>query len=522
MNFERLASFRPLAGFALCALAAAAAAQPQIPQPRTTESDGPWTYTTFEQGTQIRVSVVAAGLAHPWSIAFLPGTAGAGNPMGDALITEREGRIRLLKGGSLVAEPAANLKDVFELDQVFDIALHPDFERNRLVYFTYSKTAAPPEGERYFATTALARGRLDGERLTDIEDVFVAYAWHTNFGGDASPIAFAPDGHIFMSVSHRRVPEPPQSLGSHIGKVLRLTDTGEPAPGNPFSGAEGALPEIYSYGHRTVMDLTFRPETGELWELENGPNGGDEINIITAGENYGWPIVTYGRDYDGSRAAPQPWQEGMQQPELFWVPSITAASLLFYTGDRFPAWRGNLFVTAMTEGRLPRTGHVQRIVFNENGEVRRERLLTDLGLRMRHIAAGPDGLLYLLTDQDEGALLRIEPVDAAETTSSVRSTPAGTAAGRIAPPNQAPALFAEHDCATCHQLERRNIGPAYLEIAQRYEATDDVVAQLAARIITGSVGQWGEAPMTAHPGIDTDTAKDIVRTILALDSAGER
>src|SRR5690606_36518957 len=387
-----------LAGVLLSLSAAVVAQRPAVPL-----GDGPWSYTTFEQGTRVRVSVVTRDLSHPWSIAFLPGAQADGESMADALITEREGRVRLFKDGALVPEPVADLRDTFELDQLFDIALHPDFETNRFVYFTYMKTGERPEGESYYATTALARGRFDGERLTDLEDVFVANGWSTLRGGDASSIVFAPDGHIFMTSSHRRSPGPPQSLDSHIGKVLRLTDEGEPAPGNPFAGQAEALPEIYSYGHRTVMDLLIHPETQALWELENGPNGGDEVNVITPGENYGWPIITHGREYDGSQQRPA--QEGMQQPELFWVPSITAASMLFYTGDRFPAWRGNLFVTGMSEGRVPRTGHVQRIVFNELGEIRRERLLTDLRQRMRHIAQGPAGLVYRLTAEAEAAIL---------------------------------------------------------------------------------------------------------------------
>ena len=397
---------------ALVSLSSGAGAQRASPA----LGDGPWEYETYEQRTRVRVSIVTRDLTRPWSMAFLPGAERAGETVPDALITEKAGRVRLFSGGRLLPEPVADLADALALDQLFDIALHPDFDANGLVYFTYMKKGDPPESAPYYATTALARGRFVDGALTDVEDVFVANAWSTLFGGDASSITFAPDGHIFMNVSHRRTPEPPQDLASHIGKVLRLTDEGQPAPGNPFANEARALPEIYSYGHRTVMDLAIHPQSGQLWELENGPHGGDEVNVILPGQNYGWPIVTYGRDYDGS--ALRPWQEGMRAPEIFWVPSITAGSMLFYTGDRFPAWRGNLFVTAMTEGRVPGTGHVQRIVFNENGEIRRERLFTDLRQRMRHIAQGPDGLLYVLTDETDGVLLRIEP-DGGQRTSRV-------------------------------------------------------------------------------------------------------
>jgi glucose/arabinose dehydrogenase len=200
-------------------------------------------------------------------------------------------------------------------------------------------------------------------------------------------------------------------LNSDVGKILRLNDDGGIPKDNPFAGQTGKKGEIYSYGHRTVLGLTFKPGTSELWETENGPQGGDEVNVIKAGKNYGWPVVTYGRDYDGKRL-PGPSDSlrgGFEPPELFWVPSVTASGILFYSGDKLPAWKGNLFLGSMTVGRLPGTGNLQRIVFNENGEQRRESLLTDLHQRIRDVRQGPDGLLYLLTDENDGALLKIEP-----------------------------------------------------------------------------------------------------------------
>jgi aldose sugar dehydrogenase len=222
-------------------------------------------------------------------------------------------------------------------------------------------------------------------------------------------VVFGPDGKLYFASSHRRNESLPQDPNSDVGKILRLNDDGSVPKDNPFVGKPGHRPEIFSLGHRTVLGLTIQPGTGLLWETENGPQGGDEVNIIRAGRNYGWPVVTYGRDYDGKRmSAPRP-VEGMEEPELFWVPSITTSGITFYTGDRFPAWKDNLFVGAMTVGRLPRTGHIERIVFNQNGEQRRESLLTDLHQRIRDVRQGPDGLLYLLTDENDGALLRIEP-----------------------------------------------------------------------------------------------------------------
>ncbi|MBZ5674040.1 MAG: PQQ-dependent sugar dehydrogenase [Acidobacteriia bacterium] len=361
---------------------------------------GPWTYTTYEKNQKIRVSVVARGLAHPWGLVFLPS--------GDMLVTERPGRVRLIHDGVVAPGPVADLSKL-SVDVLFDIALHPDFVKNGFVYLTYIKKGKAPDGKNgYWATTALARGKFDGKALTGVQDVFVADAWQPLNGGDGSRVAFGADGKMYFSSSHRRNPDAPQDLSSDVGKILRLNDDGTIPKDNPFVGKAGAKPEIYSLGHRTVLGLTFKPGTNELWETENGPQGGDEVNVIKAGKNYGWPLVTYGRDYDGKRL-PGPSRDGFESPELFWVPSVTASGILFYSGDKIPAWKGNLFLGSMTVGRLPGTGNLQRIVFNENGEQRRESLLTDLHQRIRDVRQGPDGLLYLLTDENDGAVLKIEP-----------------------------------------------------------------------------------------------------------------
>jgi glucose/arabinose dehydrogenase len=381
-------------------LAAAASAQPQA----NPLGAGPWNYTTYEKNTKIRVSVVARGLAHPWSLVWLPGTLNSN----DMLVTERPGRVRLIHNGVVAPAPIADLSGL-SVDVLFDIALHPDFAINGFVYLTYiKKGTAPNGGKGYWATTALARGKFDGNSLTGIQDIFVADAWQPLNGGDGSRVAFGPDGKMYLSSSHRRNPDAPQDLNSDVGKILRLNDDGSIPKDNPFVGKPGAKPEIYSLGHRTVLGLTFKPGTNELWETENGPQGGDEVNVIKAGKNYGWPLVTYGRDYDGKRL-PGPSRDAFEPPELFWVPSVTASGILFYSGDKIPAWKGNLFLGSMTVGRLPGTGNLQRIVFNENGEQRRESLLTDLHQRIRDVRQGPDGLLYLLTDENDGAVLKIEP-----------------------------------------------------------------------------------------------------------------
>ncbi len=376
-------------------------AQTPANTPVDTLGAGPWTYETYERNTHIRVSVVTKGLSHPWSIAFLPS--------GDILLTERPGRLRLLHDGKLDPEPIQGISGL-SIDQLFDIALHPDFANNHFVYLTYIKKAPKPDGSKgYWATTALARGRFEGHELKNVEDIFVADAWEPLQGGDGSRVIFARDGKLFFASSHRRNEKLPQDPNSDVGKILRLNDDGSIPKDNPFVGKGGHKAEIFSLGHRTVLGLTLNPQTNELWETENGPQGGDEVNIIRAGKNYGWPLVTYGRDYDGKKFSPTPWREDMEAPELFWVPSITTSGMTFYDGDRFPAWKGNLFVGSMTVGRLPRTGHIERIVFNENGEQRRESLLTDLKQRIRDIRQGPDGLLYLITDENAAALLRIEP-----------------------------------------------------------------------------------------------------------------
>jgi aldose sugar dehydrogenase len=380
-------------------LAAVAWAQPQT----FPLGAGPWTYTTYEKKTKIRVSVVTKGLSHPWSLAFLPN--------GDVLITERPGRLRLMHNGVLAPEPIAGISGL-SIDQLFDVALHPDFARNGFVYLTYIKKGKAPDGKNgYWATTALAGGKFDGKALTGVQDVFVADAWQPLNGGDGSRVTFGPDGKMYFSSSHRRNPDAPQDLSSDVGKILRLNDDGTIPKDNPFVGKAGAKPEIYSLGHRTVLGLTFKPGTNELWETENGPQGGDEVNVIKAGKNYGWPLVTYGRDYDGKRllGPSDSLRGGFESPELFWVPSVTASGISFYSGDKIPAWKGNLFLGSMTVGRLPGTGNLQRIVFNENGEQRRESLLTDLHQRIRDVRQGPDGLLYLLTDENDGAMLKIEP-----------------------------------------------------------------------------------------------------------------
>jgi glucose/arabinose dehydrogenase len=368
--------------------------------------DGPFTFESYEQ-RNIKVSVVARGLSHPWSIAFLPG--------GDILITERVGRLRIVRQGVLDSVPVPGTPQVHSqatMAGLMDIALHPRFAENRWVYISYHKPVgkAPDVNgrESTLASNSIMRGTWDGRALTDVRDIFVA----DDVDMEMSRLAFAPDGTLFMTIGGPGTGPPasldrPQHTNDYAGKILRMRDDGSVPPDNPFAGKAGYKPLIYSMGHRTQLGLTINPYTSEVWSAEQGPNGGDEINVIRPGRNYGWPLVSYGRDYRGPRFAARP---GFEEPVVFWTPSIAVSGMLFYTGDKFPNWQRNLFVGAMREGEIARTGHLRRIVFNDKWEeLRQEALLRDLHQRIRDVRQGPDGYLYVITEEDAAALLRIEP-----------------------------------------------------------------------------------------------------------------
>jgi glucose/arabinose dehydrogenase len=355
------------------------------------------------------------GVSRPFALAFLPD--------GTMLVTERAGRLRVVRNGIVDPRPIAGMPEVLDvrLKGLQDIALHPRFTENRFVYFTYYK---PKPGETDIATAALGRARWDGGySLSDVKDIFVSDAWCAT--PSAARIVFDRDGRtLFMAIGvpirskrpNTAQPEDSQKPGSHAGKVLRLNDDGTVPRDNPFVGQAGYKPEIYALGIRNSLGLFVHPQTGELWEHENGPMGGDEINIIKAGRNYGWPVVSYGLAYSGDAtgddSGPLTTQHsapGMESPFLFWVPSIAPSGFLFYTGEKFPQWNGNLFVGGM------RGTVFQRIVLNAKGQpVAREPMLTDLKQRIRDIRQSPDGLIYLLTDETHGAILKLEPVTAGE------------------------------------------------------------------------------------------------------------
>ncbi|MDA1095128.1 MAG: PQQ-dependent sugar dehydrogenase [Acidobacteria bacterium] len=357
---------------------------------------GPWVLDTAEQH-KIRVSVVAGSLSHPWSLAFLPD--------GNLLVTERPGRLRILRGGVLDPAPISGVPAVRTDGNggLMDVALHPQFADNGFVYLTYTKPVGNGMG-----APALARGRLEGGALLDVRDLLVTEAFEGNSGLNGR-VVFGRDGKVYMSTGGR-VEDAAQDLMSLRGKILRLNDDGSVPPDNPFAGRVGHRPELYTYGHRNTLGLIVHPQTGEIWNHENGPNGGDEINIILPGRNYGWPLVSFGRDYPGARVSEHPTREGIESPLVVWLPAIAVAGMAVYTGNQFPAWQGNVFVGSLQAGGIPGTGHLQRIVFNAaTEELRRESMLTELRQRIREVREGPDGLLYVLTDEEHGALLRIEP-----------------------------------------------------------------------------------------------------------------
>ena len=377
----------------LCAFALSAAAQSDVI--RTDYHD-------------YRAVTVAEGLDRPWAIAWLPN--------GDMLITEKPGRLRIVRDGVLLDAPVAGVPVVSDAGQggLLDVMPHPDFEENQLVYLSYSK---PLEGEEFEgqigATTAVARGRLEDDRLVDVEDIFVSDSrGRSHFG---SRLAFDEDNYLFFTIGDRQIPptgdlesHPAQDLSNHHGVVIRLHDDGRVPDDNPFVDQAGAQPEIWSYVHRNAQGLAFHPETGDLWLNEHGPQGGDELNLIRPGLNYGWPVVGYGVNYRSGTAIHDAIQrEGMESPVHFWVPSIATSGMMIYTGDKFPEWRGNLFVGGLSGQQVARLEMDGQEVYRE------ETIHYGMG-RIRDVRQGPDGFIYLALDNrgDDATspILRLEPV----------------------------------------------------------------------------------------------------------------
>jgi len=397
---------RRLTLIALAVLAVPLMAQQEVPMRNNTPvapqgikipplPEAPVRYETAE-GQNIRVSVLARGFTNGWSMAFVSDDT--------ILVAERGGQIKAVRNGvvdpqPVTGAPAARGQGLSGMD----LALHPNFERNHAVYISYTK---PLDEKR--TTLAVARAVWDGKGLREATDIFVGE------GGGGGPIVFGGDGMLYVASGGGGgggVPNATQLLNNIGGKILRLTDTGSVPKDNPFVGRADARPEIFTMGHRNTLRMAMHPATGAIWQVENGPNGGDEANILVPGANYGWPIVSLGRTYAG------PWQgpfskEGFRDATVLWIPSIAVSSIAFYTGDRLPKWKGDVFVGGMRYGEIPGTGQLHRILINKNlEELRREPLLVDLRRRIRDVKQGRDGLLYVLTDGEEGAILKIEPAD---------------------------------------------------------------------------------------------------------------
>ena len=350
-----------------------------------------------------RVLTVADGLVNPWSMTWLPG--------GDMLITERPGRLRIVRNGTLLPDPVAGVPEVFARGQggLFDVLSHPNFASNRLLYLSYAR----PKGEG--STTAVIRGQFENDQITDIEEIFEA---NTEGGGHyGGRLAWDPDGFLFLTVGERQVPStgdleahPAQDLSNHHGVTVRLHEDGRVPADNPFVGQEGALPETWSYGHRNPQGLAINQTTGNVWINEHGPQGGDELNLVQPGLNYGWPVIGYGVNYrTGSAIHAGTHREDIEPPVHFWVPSIATSGLMLYTGDRFPEWKGSFFVGGMAGQQLARlTPSVDR-----PRRIEQEETLTYGIGRVRDVRQGPDGFIYLAIEDREGAptaVVRLEPV----------------------------------------------------------------------------------------------------------------
>ncbi|MBA3477826.1 MAG: PQQ-dependent sugar dehydrogenase [Lautropia sp.] len=343
--------------------------------------------------TRFRLVTIAENLERPWSVAFLPD--------GRMLVTEKPGRLRLIGPDGRISPPIANLPEIYARGQggLLDVVPSPGFASDRTIFFSYS------EPTRDGARSAVARAVLDGEALSQVKVIFRQAQDPPGGHHWGSRLVFAPDGNLFVTLGDRfNHRERAQDVSSHFGKIVRIAPDGSVPPDNPFVKTPGALPEIWSMGHRNLQGATLHPGTRQLWTSEHGAQGGDEINLALPGSNYGWPIITHGVDYSGAPIGVGSEKVGMEQPVLHWTPSIAPSGLAFYDAERFPAWRGNLFSGSLKDRMLV------RLELEGNRVVHQERLLETLRERIRDVRQGPDGFLYLLTDAAAGRLLRLEPV----------------------------------------------------------------------------------------------------------------
>lgn len=358
-------------------------------------------------GYRFRLVPVAEGLENPWALAFLPN--------GDMLVTERAGRLRVVRDGVLAPEAVQGLPPIRVGGQggLLDVVVHPEFASNQLVYISYSK----PSADNETATTAIIRGRLQGSALVDVEEIFLADAWSTGRGHYGSRLAFDDEGMLFITIGDRQAPpsgnleaHPAQDLSNHQGTVVRLHDDGRVPADNPFVNRAGARAEVWSYGHRSPQGLAIDPATGNIWQSEHGPQGGDELNVIRKGANYGWPVIGYGVNYGPARTPihESASRQGMEQPAKYWVPSIATSGLMVYHGDRFPNWKGNLFL-----GGMNGNGSLSRLAMDGTTVVAEDMMLGTT-LRVRDVRANAAGDIFLVLDDRGGAqtpVVRLEPVN---------------------------------------------------------------------------------------------------------------
>ncbi len=369
-----------LATTAIIAAALAGACQRGVEAPPAADS-----------GTvKLQVSELATGLEYAWGAAVLPD--------GQILVTERAGRLRVIRDGALVAQPVTGVPPVLDAGQggLFDVALHPQFAENGLVYLALAR------GTQQENRTAVVRGRFTGTALENVETVFEASPAKSGAAHFGGRLLFLPDGTLLVTLGDGfDLRDEAQNKASDLGKIVRITDTGAPAPGNPFAGEAGARAEIYTLGHRNVQGIVRDPASGTIYAVEHGPKGGDEVNVLRPGANYGWPVITYGVDYSGLPISMRSAADGMEQPLVYWVPSIAPGGMAFYDGAMFPAWRGDLLVPALAGQHLRR-------VDLEGGTVQgQESLLAEREERYRQVIVAPDGALLLLTDAPEGKVLRV-------------------------------------------------------------------------------------------------------------------
>lgn len=343
------------------------------------------------------IETIARGLVNPWGLAFLPD--------GTMLVSEREGNLRLVSRAGKIGPALQGLPEIIARGQggLLDVAIDPNYRNNQRIYFSYSE----PSKEGKTNSTAVASAQINKTQLTHLKRIFSQKPKIKSNAHFGSRLAFSPDGTLFITLGDRYShKDKAQTLDNHIGKVVRIHTDGSVPSDNPYVNTKGALPEIWSYGHRNIQGAAIHPQTGALWSGEHGAQGGDELNIDRAGVNYGWPVVTYGEDYGGGKIGEGFKKEGMATPVYYWLPSLATAGMTFYTGDQFPDWQGDLFVASLKAQTLSRLDVEGERVLHE------ERLLKDeVGKRLRHVVQGPDGYLYLLTDDSNGAILRLVPAD---------------------------------------------------------------------------------------------------------------